>query len=158
MEALDDDEEDASSYIGDLGALEDLRRAANGDAGGGSVKTKSVTIHPDVTEFHYPGNVLRCNRQTQILMLLGLHPDESQDGLSSIYESLPPPPPPMFAPDRVVDDKDEVKDVYSEQQQQQHGKGWLQKLSAPLVGASKPGMTKDEIIGFYCHQAGDVQL
>ncbi len=42
--------------------------------------------------------------------------------------------------------------------EQTQAKGWLQKL--PLVGGATkpPGMTKDEIIGFYCHQAGDVQL
>ena len=56
------------SYIGDLGGLDDLRRATddrllgpagpNGHAGSSHAVVngaKSVTIHPDVTEFRYPG-------------------------------------------------------------------------------------------------------
>ena len=53
-----------SSYIGDLGGLDDLRRATDerllgpvpsSHMGNGA---KSVTIHPDVTEFRYPGQFL----------------------------------------------------------------------------------------------------
>ena len=50
-----EEEADAGSYIGDLAALEELRRAAAATRETGVVRTKSVTIHPDVTEFHYPG-------------------------------------------------------------------------------------------------------
>ncbi len=55
-----------SSYIGDLHGLDALRKASvpaaddrwnqNGNVGGGNGAPKSVTIHPDVTEFRYPGN------------------------------------------------------------------------------------------------------
>ncbi len=48
----------SSPYIGDLETLEELRRAANAEqqmTQQRSVRAKSVTIHPDVTEFHYPG-------------------------------------------------------------------------------------------------------
>ena len=47
-----------SSYIGDLGGLDDLRRATDERLLGPAVhvpNAKSVTIHPDVTEFRYPG-------------------------------------------------------------------------------------------------------
>ena len=54
-----------SSYIGDLGGLDDLRRVTDerllgpgpGHAASSHVvnNAKSVTIHPDVTEFRYPG-------------------------------------------------------------------------------------------------------
>ena len=59
---LDEDEDDAPSYIGDLGTLDRLRRAANAD--GVAIRTKSVTIHPDVTEFHYPGKAeMVCHKE-----------------------------------------------------------------------------------------------
>ena len=47
-----------SSYIGNLGGLDDLRRATDERLLGPAVhvpNAKSVTIHPDVTEFRYPG-------------------------------------------------------------------------------------------------------
>ncbi len=56
-------EEDATttvSYIGDLGGLDELRRVTSEYMMGNNNNTsiaspKTVTIHPSVTEFHYPG-------------------------------------------------------------------------------------------------------
>ena len=58
------------SYIGDLGGLDDLRRATDERLLGPAVhvpNAKSVTIHPDVTEFRYPGEslVTKYNTHTQ---------------------------------------------------------------------------------------------
>ena len=64
-----------SSYIGDLGGLDDLRRATDerlhgpGPAASHGVNNaKSVTIHPDVTEFRYPGEslVAHCEKQARV--------------------------------------------------------------------------------------------
>lgn len=121
----------STPYIGDCG-IEELKRITSEHIlEGRTPGTKSVTIHPDVTEFHYPDDT---------------HSSVHDKVFDDDVDDLPLPPPPLEAwlPEPIYP---------APSVERQDSKSWLAKLSPK----TKPGYTKDQIIDLYC-QVGDVQL
>jgi len=187
------------SYIGDLGGLDDLRRATddrllgpagpNGHAGSSHAVVngaKSVTIHPDVTEFRYPGENSGEHDYDMAHPSFGMSPPSPHPSPAATPPPPPPPPPPTIHPSSAWVPQPVYPSALPPPPPRQDSNlsvrgnsntnglpvginGNSAETAAAAAAANSagwlsklspskpPSYTKNQIIDFYC-QAGDVQL